>query len=71
MLEYLRREVDLEGLPRTEWHTAAEHFELTRGEAVKNVWNGELYLAWHRGTYSSQRRTKTGIRRLEQSLHDA
>ena len=69
-LEFLRREVDLEGLPRTEWHSVAEHFELTAKEAARNVWNGELYLAWHRGTYTSQRKTKLGIRRLEQSLHD-
>lgn len=63
--------MNLEGLPRTEWHTVKERFELTAEEAAKNVWNGELYLAWHRGTYSNQRKTKTLIRALEQSLHDA
>ena len=70
-LEFLRREENLEGLPRTEWHSIEEHFELTHDNAQKNVWVGELYLAWHRGTYSSQRKTKQLIRQVEQALHDA
>ena len=71
MLEYLRRETDLEGLPRTQWSTLQEHFESAAENARKNLWRGELYLAWHRGTYTSQRKTKTAIRALEQALHDA
>ncbi len=71
MLEYLRREADLEGLPRTKWSTLQEHFESAAENAGKNLWRGELYLAWHRGTYTSQRKTKTALRALEQALHDA
>lgn len=71
LLEYLRREADLESLPRTEWRSLPEHFELTAESARKNVWHGELYLAWHRGTYTVQRKTKAAIRALEQALHDA
>ncbi len=32
---------------------------------------GELYLEYHRGTYTSQARVKRGNRRCEQALHDA
>ncbi len=71
MLEYLRREEDLEGLPRTRWTSLREHFERNRENTRRKLWKGELYLAWHRGTYTVQRRTKTALRRLEQALHDA
>ncbi|MBQ7183277.1 MAG: alpha-mannosidase [Clostridia bacterium] len=69
-LEYLRREKDLEGLPRTEWRSLPEHFEITRESAEKNTWHGELYLPWHRGTYTVQRSTKAALRALERALHD-
>lgn len=71
MLEYLRREKDLEGLPRTVWSSLPEHFERAAEGAAGRVWHGELYLSWHRGTYSVQRKTKLAIQRLEQALHDA
>ena len=35
------------------------------------VWNGELYLEYHRGTYTSQAATKWGNRRGEFGLHNA
>ena len=70
-LEYLRREADLEGLPRTQWSTLEEHFVCAAENARRNLWRGELYLCWHRGTYTSQRKTKTALRALEQALHDA
>ncbi len=35
------------------------------------VWSGELYLETHRGTSSSQRRTKQANRTCELALHDA
>lgn len=35
------------------------------------VWNGELYLELHRGTFTSQARTKRGNRKLEQQLLEA
>ena len=70
MLEYLRREEDLEGLPRTRWTTLEEHFRLNAVNAAKNLWKGELYLSWHRGTCTAQRKTKLALRQLEQALHD-
>lgn len=35
------------------------------------VWNGELYLEYHRGTYTSQSRNKRANRKAEFALHDA
>ena len=35
------------------------------------VWNGELYLEYHRGTYTSQARNKCANRKSEFLLHDA
>ncbi len=35
------------------------------------VWNGELYLECHRGTYTSQARNKRANRKSEFALHDA
>ena len=34
------------------------------------VWVGELYLEFHRGTYTSQAATKLGNRRAEFALRD-
>src|SRR5450759_1864291 len=35
------------------------------------VWNGELYLELHRGTYTTQSRNKQANRKSEFLLHDA
>lgn len=35
------------------------------------VWNGELYLEYHRGTYTSQARSKRANRKSEFALHDS
>jgi alpha-mannosidase len=35
------------------------------------VWNGELYFEYHRGTYTSQARTKRNNRLAERDLHNA
>jgi alpha-mannosidase len=43
--------------------------EAERGERPTIV--GELYLEYHRGTYTTQGRTKRGNRRAEIALHDA
>ncbi|GAA1490904.1 alpha-mannosidase [Brachybacterium sacelli] len=67
-----RRAADLEGSPRVEFGTAEDFFERARDEyATAPVWNGELYLELHRGTYSAQLGTKQGNRRSEQVLHEA
>jgi alpha-mannosidase len=72
MLETLRRARDLQGLPRTALVTSDEFFERLEAEpAERPVVLGELYLEYHRGTYTSQARTKRANRRAEQLLHDA
>ncbi len=71
MLEVVRRVSDLEGIPRTEYQTPAQFFhKLEQKQCVKNVYTGELYLSWHRGSLTSQARTKTLSRRAEQALHN-
>ena len=72
MLAAAERSRDLEGLPRVE--IAAPHRFFTDAEAEypdAPVWAGEMYLELHRGTYTSQLRTKQGNRRSEQLLHEA
>jgi alpha-mannosidase len=72
MLETLRRAADLQGLPRTRVTTSDEFFAaLEREPGERPVVVGELYFEYHRGTYTSQARTKRGNRRCEQALHDA
>ena len=70
-VELARRLTDLEGLPRSRYGTLQEYFELSRESAEHNRWVGEIYLQWHRGTYTAQRRAKALSRRLEERLHDA
>ncbi|APX34789.1 alpha-mannosidase [Brachybacterium sp. P6-10-X1] len=67
-----RRAADLEGSPKVEFGTAEDFFERARDEYEDApVWNGELYLELHRGTYSAQLGTKQGNRRSEHALHEA
>ncbi|NJP67757.1 alpha-mannosidase [Streptomyces spiramenti] len=72
MLGRARRLRDLDGSPRVEVETPAEFF----GKALAEypgapVWAGELYLEFHRGTYTSQAKTKQGNRRSESLLREA
>jgi len=69
MLEIVRRCRDLEGAPRCRMESPVRYFE--RQQNVENVYNGELYLAWHRGTLTAQSRTKRGIRKAETLLKQA
>jgi alpha-mannosidase len=72
MLESIRRARDLQGLPRTRTATADEFFETLEAEDVERpVVVGELYLEYHRGTYTTQAFVKRGNRKSEQGLHDA
>jgi alpha-mannosidase len=72
MLETLARAADLEGLPRTTQRAPAEFFDLLAADCtdVPTI-VGELYFEYHRGTYTSQGRTKRGNRACERLLHDA
>ena len=71
MLETERRCRDLEGAPRCVMESPVDFFDRLDGRAVKNVYYGELYLAWHRGTYTAQARLKRGVRRAEYALREA
>jgi alpha-mannosidase len=72
MLEKARRARDFDGLPKLEQEKAIKFFEKARADAKDlPVWVGELYLELHRGTYTSQAKTKSGNRKSEILLRDA
>ena len=66
MLEMARRCADLEGAPRCRMESPVKYFE--RHPQPVDTFCGELYLAWHRGTLTSQAKTKKGIRDAENAL---
>jgi alpha-mannosidase len=71
-LEYLRRLRDLEGVPRTRLCPPTEFFKDLEARGLPEAhYVGELYLQCHRGTYTSQARTKKANRRSEMSLREA
>ncbi|CAN3702511.1 hypothetical protein MMX123_02535 [Microbacterium sp. MM2322] len=72
MVEVAHRQQDLEGSPRVTLGSPRDFYELARGEsAVLPVWTGEMYLELHRGTLTTQLKTKQGNRRTERLLHEA
>lgn len=71
MVEMLRRCQDLEGAPRTVLEGPKEYFLRAQEEPVENVYYGELYLAWHRGTYTTQAQIKKKVRQAEGALRQA
>lgn len=70
MLEYRRRMDKIPGLPNVKMSTAREYFRRLH-DTVENTdqyvhtWDGELYLEYHRGTYTSQGYNKRMNRRME------
>ncbi|WP_285136074.1 glycoside hydrolase family 38 C-terminal domain-containing protein [Microbacterium sp. lyk4-40-TSB-66] len=72
MTATIARTHSLEGAPIVKHSTPREFFETAEAEyADPAVWAGELYLEFHRGTYTSQLRTKQGNRRSEHLLREA
>ncbi|MFE1908112.1 alpha-mannosidase [Streptomyces gardneri] len=72
MLARAARVEDLEGSPRVAIESPADFFERAHAEYPDApVWLGELYLEFHRGTLTSQLRTKQGNRRGEHLLREA
>ena len=75
MIERARRFADLDGAPRVRQGTTDEFFTQVEAEIAAGVtvpvWNGELYFEMHRGTLTSQSRTKVGNRRCEGLLREA
>jgi alpha-mannosidase len=73
MLENLRAMARFPGLPQARQRPAGDFFrdlEAASGADLP-VWNGELYLEYHRGAYTTQGRTKRANRKAEFALHDA
>jgi alpha-mannosidase len=72
MVARARRTADLEGSPRVTMQAPSEFFrEALAEDPDAPVWAGELYLEIHRGTYTSQAKTKQGNRRSEHLLREA
>lgn len=68
-LEFIRRARDCESLPKARFGAARGFFlDLEKRQAELASWTGELYLEYHRGTYTTQARTKKNNRRLENDL---
>lgn len=73
MLENIKELNDFPGMPRVKHGKAIDFFkklEKASGSTLP-VWNGELYLEFHRGTYTTQARNKRANRKSEFGLHDA
>ncbi|KIC58115.1 alpha-mannosidase [Microbacterium hominis] len=72
MTAAIARAASLEGSPRTVHSTPERFFTAAEAEyPAPEVWAGELYLEFHRGTYTSQLPTKQGNRRSEHLLREA
>jgi len=76
MLELRRHLDEVPGIPKVKTSTAGEFFNILQ-ERVKNTreyvhrWDGELYLEYHRGTYTSQAYNKRMNRKLELAYREA
>lgn len=70
MLEYRRRMDKIPGLPNVKMSTAGEYFRRLHNtvedtDQYVHTWDGELYLEYHRGTYTSQGYNKRMNRKME------
>lgn len=70
MLEMRRRLDKMPGMPRVVTDKAGDYFEglhrdLASTDRYVHTWDGELYLEYHRGTYTSQAYNKKTNRKLE------
>ncbi|MEM8535335.1 MAG: alpha-mannosidase, partial [Chloroflexota bacterium] len=73
MLENLREMATFPAAPRVRQAAVGEFFdtlEHTVGDQLP-TWNDELYLEYHRGTYTTHARNKRANRKSEFLLHDA
>ena len=76
LLEARRRLDKIPGLPNVKTSTAGEYFRklkrtINDTEQYVHTWDGELYLEYHRGTYTSQGYNKRMNRRMEQLYRKA
>ena len=70
MLEMIRRLDVMPGIPHVQPGRADEYFEglqerIEKTKGYVHTWDGELYLEYHRGTYTSQAYNKRMNRKLE------
>ncbi|WP_031468328.1 alpha-mannosidase [Sciscionella sediminilitoris] len=72
MLARAARTADLDGSPKVAIEAPRAFFTHAEQDyPAPPVWVGELYLEFHRGTYTSQAKTKQGNRRSEHLLREA
>jgi len=73
MLENIREMGDFPSTPKIHTGRVHEFFRKLENDVGDNLptWNGELYLEYHRGTYTTQARNKRANRKSEFLLHDA
>jgi alpha-mannosidase len=68
-LEMARRLGNLEGSPKASWKKVSPALDAIFGsEKDWPQWRGELYLEFHRGTYTTQAKTKRNNRKMEFAL---
>ncbi|MDR0312560.1 MAG: glycosyl hydrolase-related protein [Treponema sp.] len=71
-LEMARRLENLEGAPKASWRKVSEALDKIFGKETQwPEWRGELYLELHRGTYTTQAKTKRNNRKNEFALRNA
>ncbi|MDP3178820.1 MAG: hypothetical protein Q8M76_13020, partial [Spirochaetaceae bacterium] len=71
-LENVLRSRNVEGAPKASFGGSTGFFERLMARSPElPTWAGELYLEYHRGTYTTQARIKRDNRRLEQELRAA
>ena len=74
MLENIEVMKHFPALPQVRQSSVKEFFESiepSTDSKMMPIWNGELYLEYHRGTYTTQARNKRANRKSEFLLHDA
>jgi len=67
-IENIRREADFQGLPKVENRHPNDYF--VEHPDIKESYVGELYLQCHRGTLTSQAKTKRNNRKCELALRE-
>ena len=72
MVENILELENFPGAPRVKTGKVIDFYrQLEKVSDRLPVWNGELYLEFHRGTYTTQARNKRANRKMEFALHDA
>ncbi|MFH1421565.1 MAG: glycoside hydrolase family 38 C-terminal domain-containing protein, partial [Planctomycetota bacterium] len=71
-IEYIRREKNIEGVPKVLSASPLDYFKYQESTGMPSAkYVGELYFQAHRGTYTSQAHTKLGNRKSEFLLREA